>query len=219
MNNSVRFAVLGIAIPLVLGACQRPLDTGAEARAATPGQPVVLATAGTEVPAGTHVHARLDQTLTTQGTTPGDRFSMTLETPIHNANHQTLVPRGARIEGTVTAVRAATDATAPAVIRLELNSINWSGHTMPLRAEIVEATPQRTGPGIEEAAAGAAAGAVLGAVLGTIIRGSPQGALQGAAIGAGAGTIISLGTSSAQARLEGGSILTIRLTEPLRAHH
>jgi hypothetical protein len=217
--NAVRLTALMLALPLTLGACQRPLDTGADARAAVPGQPVVLATAGTEVPAGTRFHARLDQTLSTQNVELGDRFSMSLETPIHNANHATLIPRGARIEGTVTAVRPATDATAPAVIRLEVNSISWAGHTMPLSAEIVEATPQRTGPGLEEAAAGAAAGAVLGAIVGTIVRGNTQGALQGAAIGAGAGTIISLGTSSAHARLEGGSMFTLQLVRPLNAHH
>jgi hypothetical protein len=219
MMNAARLSTLALALPLALAACQRPLDVGAEARAVVPGEPIVLATSGTDVPAGTRIHARLDQTLSTESVELGDRFTMSLETPVHNASHQTLVPRGARIHGTVTAVRAATDATAPAVIRLEVNSISWDGHTMPLGAEIVEATPQRTGPGLEDAVSGAAAGAVVGAILGTVIRGNTQGALQGAAIGAGAGTIISLGTAPAHARLEGGSMLTLRLTQPLRAHH
>jgi hypothetical protein len=218
MNNVVRTVALATFVPLALGACQRPLDVGAEARAVSPGEPVVLTIAGNTVPAGTRVHARLDQTLSTQSAEPGDRFTMTLETPVHNANHQVLVPRGTRLEGTVTAVRAATDAAAPAVLRLELNSIVMAGHTMPLGAEIVEATPERTGVDVGDAAAGAAAGAVLGAVVGTIIRGNTQGALQGAAIGAGAGTIIALGTARADARLESGSMLTLRLTQPLATH-
>jgi hypothetical protein len=52
-------------------------------------------------------------------------------------------------------------------------------------------------------------------VLGAIVGGDVQGALTGAALGAGAGTVISLGTSNQQAVLEAGSVLTLRLTEPL----
>lgn len=213
-----RFAVgtFALAAAVALGACQRPVEVYSEPARATMGEQVILpATATTAVPAGTTVRATLDQRLSTEDTNVNDTFTMTLQTPIVDANRNTVIPAGARINGRVTAVRRSIDVATPAILRLEFQTIQWGNRTQPFTADVVETQVRREGRTAESVLRGAATGAAAGAVLGAIIGRDVQGALTGAAIGAGAGTIISLGTSNQDAVLDAGTQMTLRITEPV----
>ncbi len=199
----------------VLAGCQRNATVLSGDGGLAGPQPVVLAAGGTAVPAGTSMQARLNQDLSTGESAVNETFTMSLLTPVRSSDGSTLIPEGARVEGIITGLRESRDVATPAVIRVNLRSITWGGRTVPVAAEITQANPQRQGNTAEDALRGAAAGAAAGAVLGAIVGGDVQGALTGAALGAGAGTVISLGTSNQQAVLEAGSVLTLRLTEPL----
>lgn len=215
MRQMLRVGGLPLAALIALGACQRPVEVYSEAPTPTGVQPVIVTVADGAVPAGTEVQARLDQRLSTTDNEVNDNFTMTLLTPIHNAQRQTVVPAGARISGRITALRESIDVATPAIIRLEFQNATWQGRTVPLEAEVVNAEPRREGRTVEDALRGAAAGAAAGAVIGAVISRDVQGALTGAAIGAGAGTVISLGTANQQAYLDEGSTMTLRLTQPL----
>ncbi len=216
MRSILRIGALPLALLFAVGACQRPVEVYSEpAVAAVTPQPVVVTPVNGAVPAQTEIQARLDQRLGTAENEVNDRFTMTLPAPIVDTQNRTLVPAGAQISGRITALRESLDFATPAIIRLELQNISWAGTNVPLHAEVTASEPRRTGRTTEDAIRGAAAGAAAGAVIGAVIRRDVQGALAGAAIGAGAGTVISLGTSNQQAYLEEGSMMTLRLTEPL----
>lgn len=215
MNKSFRIAALPLAALIALGACQRPVEVYSEGPATTGPQPVIVTVADNAVPAQTEIQARLNQRLSTADNQVNDTFTMSLVTPILNAQRQTVVPAGAQINGRITALRESIDATTPAIIRLELQNMSWEGRTVPLDAEVIRAEPRREGRTAEDALRGAAAGAAAGAVIGAVIGRDVRGAVTGAAVGAGAGTAISLGVSNQQAYLEEGSSMTLRLTQPL----
>ncbi|CAN5651503.1 hypothetical protein BH23GEM3_BH23GEM3_25450 [soil metagenome] len=208
---------LSLALVVGLGACQRPVQVYSEPAAATMGaeQVILPATATNAVPAGTTLQASLDQRLSTEATNVNDTFTLTLQTPVVNANRQTVIPAGARINGRVTAVRQSLDVATPAILRLEFQNIQWQNQQHPFTAEIVETEVRREGRTADDALRGAAAGAAAGAVIGAVVRRDVQGALAGAAIGAGAGTVISLGTANQQAVLDTGTAMTLRVTEPI----
>jgi hypothetical protein len=209
---------LFLASALVVSACQRPVEVYSEPAVATTGpQQVILPVTATEaVPAGTTLHATLDQQLSTAETNVNDTFTMTLQTPILTADRQTVVPAGARISGRVTAVRRSLDVATPAILRLEFNHIQWANQNVPFQADIVETEVRREGRTADDALRGAAVGAAAGAVIGTVIRRDVRGALTGAAVGAGAGTVVSLGVSDQDAVLDPGTQMTLRTTEPFR---
>jgi len=71
-----------------LGGCHA---TTASVEASTTRNPVVA-------PAGTVLRVRLDQTLETGSSRPGDRFSGTLDAPVISGNIEVL-PKGTRVEG------------------------------------------------------------------------------------------------------------------------
>ena len=217
LTRRSRFALaFPLALGLVLAGCQRPVEVFSEPTPVAGPQPVILSSTDVGVvPAGTEVQASLNETLSTETAQVNDQFSMTLQTPILNAERETVIPVGARIMGRVTAVRESEDVATAAILRLEFNQIMWNNRTAPFAAEITETDVQREGRGTDEALRGAGIGAAAGAVLGTIVRGDIEGALAGAAIGAGAGTVISLGTANQQAVLETGSLMRLRVTEPV----
>ncbi len=209
-------AILAACVPFALSACQRGVQvTSPGAPTPSGSQAVVVATTGAAVPAGTVVQARLDQELSTSNSQEGQRFTASLLSPILNAQRETVVPAGARINGTVTALRKSIDVASPAIIRLDFQTINWGNRSVPLSAEITATQAETRGGGITEALRGTAAGAAAGAALGAVIGRDVQGALTGAAIGAAAGTAISLGTQDQAGVLPRGTTMTLRLTEPL----
>jgi hypothetical protein len=215
--KKLSLGLLALAVTVVAGACQRPVDVYAEPAVGvmTPEQVILPVTATTAVPVGTQVNATLDQRLSTAENDVNDTFTMTLQTPILNSDRETVIPAGARITGRITALRESLDVTTPAIIRLEFQQLRWADRTAPFTADVVETQVRREGRTAEDALRGAAVGAAAGAVLGTIIRRDIQGALAGAAIGAGAGTIISLGTADQDAVLDAGTTMTLRITEPV----
>ncbi len=169
------------------------------------------------VPAGTSVALTLNQELSTETNHAGDPFSATLSEPIMDADGRVLIPAGATVNGTVTAVQKSGRVGETAVIKLAFQSIESGGHTYPVSASVLNANPERrnrtsTGESAAKVAAGAAAGAILGKVLGH----STSSTIKGAAVGAAAGTAIAMGTADVDAVLPQGSRIVIRLDEPVQ---
>lgn len=172
------------------------------------------------VPMGTSFSVQLDQTLSTRANRPGDGFTATLSEPILDSNGDVVVPSGAKVRGSVTAVRSSGRAGETAVIKLAIESIAFGGRSYPLQATVQEAHPERqnrtsTGESAAKIAVGAAAGAILGRVLGH----NTGSTLAGAAVGAAAGTAIAMGTADVDAVLPSGSNMVLRTEAPLQVRH
>lgn len=217
-QQTIARAALAVCVLLALAACQRGVQVSSTPDGPTPAsgiQPVVVATTGAAVPTGTTLRARLNSEISTSSSRVGDRFTATLQTPILNAQRETVIPAGARINGTVTALRKSIDVASPAIVKLDFQTINWGNRSVPLSAAITSTEAETRGGGITEALQGAAVGAAAGAALGAVLGRDVEGALTGAAIGAAGGTAISLGTQDQAGVLAAGTSMTLRLTEPL----
>lgn len=162
--------------------------------------------------AGVEMRAALDDSLDTETLAPGDAFSATVGEAVVQDPY-VAVPTGSRVYGRVTEMREPSGEEA-GVIVLALDSIRVRGTVRPLAAEITDTQVQTRGEMKDEGkkiGAGAAAGALLGAIVGKDVK----GAVIGAAAGAAAGTAVALGTKERYGVLPKGSVLTLRLTEPL----
>jgi hypothetical protein len=164
------------------------------------------------LPAGTTLEVELDQPISATQTNVGDRFTAHVAKAVVAQNGAVVVPEGAVVEGRVTGIEPSRDPTRPALIRLDFESLRVGDRSYPFNASVERtAIPGRRNDDLaKKAGTGAAVGGVLGAVLG---RGDLKDIVVGGAIGAAAGSLISLGTDSAEARLPAGTRLVLRNTE------
>lgn len=170
-----------------------------------------VATAGerAEVPAGTVLTVRLDQTLSSQRHGSGTAFSATVTDPVTEEG-RILIPAGATVGGEVLEV-----SEDPPRLRVAFREIEVRGEKHLLEAELASVTPRRHSEMKDEGAkigGGAAAGALLGGVIG----GDAKSAVIGAAAGAAAGTGVALATKESHVYLPAGSLFRLELDEPLR---
>lgn len=195
-----------VALLIVLTGCQSAVVESDHTAQPAPPPPTADA-----IPTGTVMDLRLDETLSTERSRVGDRFSMTVTKPLVAQNGQTIVPAGAVVSGEVTGLKEARRIGDQAAIRLHFERITIEDQSHPFDAKILEAdvrtrSDARTGEG---AVIGGAAGAALGAIIG----GDLAATLVGGALGAGAGTIISLGLGDTDAELPAGSIVTVQTSQ------
>lgn len=135
------------------------------------------------VPAGTALHVRLQQTISSKDAKSGQEFGAVLDQPLV-VNGKTLAPKGATVHGIVATAVPSGRLSRPAQLYLKLKSIDINGKSYALVTNV------RGGRGQSHKKRDAVAiggGAGLGAAIGAIAGGG-KGAAIGAAAGAGAGT-------------------------------
>lgn len=167
-------------------------------------------------PAGTEMTFRLDKSLSTRSSETGDRFHATLIEDVLSADGQILVPLGSVARGVVVDSRESGGSNTPAILALRLEVLDVHGETQPFEATIVAADASAdTKDSDVTTAAKVAAGTAAGALLGRVIGGDSKGTLVGAGAGAVAGTVYAVKTRDGHATMDEGSLLTVRLDEPL----
>lgn len=204
-----RWIVVAAAAATMLG-CARRVDvvSGGEVMA------VVPANANT-LPAGSTMHARLNQSLSTENTKVGDAFTLTVTNNVVAQNGEVVVPAGAIVHGRVTALRDSDDPTERALIQLQFDRLTFSGRSFAFGANVqsVAAVEQRN-PKTGEILQRAGAGAAIGAAIGAVVSGAELDAiLKGGLIGAAAGTVLSLGLGDVEHVIPAGTDMTIRATQ------
>src|SRR5690606_17614263 len=90
------------------------------------------------LPAGTDLVVELTQTLSTDDSRVGDRFTATVKEPLVARNGEIVVPRGAVVTGVVTGLDPSDRIGDQAAIRLAFESLTIGNQVYPLRAAIVE---------------------------------------------------------------------------------
>lgn len=184
--------------------------TGSEEEAAPEQAPAPPETA--TVAAGTAVSLTLDKKLSTGTNRMGDRFTATVTRPVIEGS-RVLIPEGAVVSGTVTAVQK-KDGDKPPMLKIDFQSIEVRGETVPLAATLTSAdveTEREMKDEGKKIGGGAAAGGLVGGLLGRNVK----SALIGAAVGSAAGTAITLVTREGHAVLPAGSTLKIEVDESL----
>jgi hypothetical protein len=155
------------------------------------------------IPAGSLVHVRITEDLSSETAQPGDTFRGVLENPIE-VNGKTVYPRGATVTGRITAVTTSGRLSRPGVLELELIRVESGGKSSTLTTEPWRLKGKsHTKSNVTKIGGGAAAGAIIGA-----IAGGGKGAAIGAGVGAAAGTGVAAATGKQPAVVESESLVT-----------
>jgi hypothetical protein len=162
------------------------------------------------VPEGTTLRVRLDQTLDTKWTRPGDTFTATLIRPVV-ANQRVVIPRGTRFAGRVAVSEPSGRLMGRAEIRVRLVSFRLNGRTYRIAststARFSRAHKRRN---IAIIGGGSGVGGIIGG-----IAGGGAGAVIGAAAGAAAGTAGAAATGRLNVVLPAESQMVFRLERSL----
>ncbi len=161
-----------------------------------------------DLPAGTRLVVRLEESLSSKTARPEQRFEATVAESVM-LDGQVAVPVGTRVRGIVTLVEEAERPAKGGKLDVTFDAI-WIDDRArtDLRTRVVSMRP-----GIDEGqtAKRAGIGAILGGVLGSIVGGR-EATVIGAILGAGGGIAASHGED---VNLPAGTLLTLELERPL----
>lgn len=158
------------------------------------------------LPVGTELDVRLQNALSSATAKIEQRFEATTLVDVNKAG-LVVIPAGAVARGFVSSVRAAGRIERKGSITLSFDEMVVGGSRPPMRASVIRAMDGKMSDDAGRVGAGAAVGAILGGILG-----GGKGMLAGILIGGG-GTIAA--TDGSNADLPVGTILRIRLDQPL----
>lgn len=163
------------------------------------------------VPAGTPVHIRLNQSLSSGTATSGTAFSGTLSSPLV-ADGVVVVPAGSGVSGEVVAAKKGGRLHSPAILSLQLTSLRPTGGQ-----DIAIATNPWTIRGKSQKKRDAeliGGGGGVGALIGAL-AGHGKGAAIGAAVGAAGGTAGAALTGEKQVELGAEHPIRFVLAQPI----
>jgi len=202
-----RFCVLFCAGLLTLAACNRVSPESVQA-APKPAGPA--AASAIDVPAGTTIRVRLQQTLDTQRNRARDQFIASLDEPLV-VGDRVVVPKGTNFHGHIIQSKPSGQFKGRAVMALNLDSFELNGQEYEIRStDVARASAGHKKHHLLWIGGGSGGGAAIGA-----IAGGGTGALIGAGAGAVAGTVGSAITGKRNVRLPAETTLTFKLQGPV----
>ncbi len=178
---------------------------------ATPPAPTMYTAA-----AGTHLDMAVTDTISSRTSHAGDAFSAKVVDDVKDAQGHVVIPAGAVIGGTVTAVKPAPNPNEPGTLTLAVSSVTVRGTKYDLDARIDSLETVRHGRGITTGdAAKVGAGAAAGAILGRVVGGNKRGTIIGGIVGAAAGAGIAATSKDADIVLPAGAHVIVTLNKAL----
>jgi hypothetical protein len=158
---------------------------------------------------GSFLDVSVNDTLTTKTAKAGQAFSGTVVDNVSDGHGAIVIPQGAQVHGTVTAVESNQ-------LTLAVSSVTIRGQDYGLAAKIdsletVKQSKSIGGNDVAKVGIGAAAGALLGRVIG----GNTKGAVIGGVVGAAAGTGVAAKTHGSYVVLPKGAHINLTLTAAL----
>lgn len=161
-----------------------------------------------EIPAGTELDARLQNSLNSGTAKVEDRFEATTLVDV-NVSGRTVLPAGSVLRGVVTAVDPATRTNRTAKMTVSFDQVTVNDRAYPIRGTVTQAIQ---GEGIRGETGRIATGAGVGAVIGGLLGGF-KGALLGVLVGGGG---ITAATEGKEVELPQGAVLRVRLDSPVQ---
>ena len=161
-----------------------------------------------EVPTGTELDVRLQNSLNSGTAQVEDRFEATTLVDL-NVNGRVLIPAGSVMRGVVTAVEPGTRTNRTSRLTVSFDQVTVNGRAYPMRGTVTQAIE---GEGIRGEVPRAGVGAAVGGILGGILGGG-KGAVLGILIGGG-GTLAA--TEGKEVDLPQGTVLRVRIDSPLQ---
>ncbi|MBI4458996.1 MAG: hypothetical protein HY648_02920 [Acidobacteria bacterium] len=164
-----------------------------------------------EVPAGTKLKIRLNQTLDTSRNHAGDRFSARLETPIV-MDGEVVLPRGTAFQGHIAAAKPSGRLKGRGYMTITLDSFQLNGQSYRvLPTSQSRTTASHKDRNLKWIVGGGSGGAVIGA-----LTGGAKGALIGGPVGVAAGVAGAALTGTEHVSFPAETVLTFSLRQPVR---
>jgi len=162
------------------------------------------------IPAGTQLRVRLDHSLSTSSSRPGDRFSGSLVETVF-AGGRIALPLGIGVSGVVRQSAPSDRLKGRAILAVAVDRVDLDGRAYQLStAPVVRASGAHKKRNWAMIGGGTGVGALIGG-----LAGGGSAALMGAGAGAAAGTIGAAATGRLQVGLSAESVLTFKLSQPL----
>src|SRR5262249_10114244 len=186
----------------------RPAANSASSSAA-PSASASRSSSGTrmDVPVGTELDVRLQQSLSSATAQVEDRFEATTLVDLTNGD-RVIIPAGSVMRGVVRAVTKTTRTERKGSLTVAFDEVKINGRDYPIRATVSQAIESE---GIKGETTKIGAGAGVGAIIGGILGGA-KGALAGILIGGG-GTIAA--TEGKDVDVPAGTTLRVRMDSGL----
>ena len=164
-----------------------------------------------DIPAGTDLTIRINQSINTKTTPPGSSFDGELEQSYTDANGRTILPRGTPVGGRVVESHNGGHFKGASILELRLTSLTLNGTNYPLQTRRV--IRERKGKG-KRTAALIGGGSGLGMLIGGLAGGG-KGLLIGGLAGAGAGTAGAAFTGNHPVDIPAESVVRFKLADDL----
>lgn len=167
-----------------------------------------------EVPSGTELTVRTEETIDSERAAEGQTFPAELTHDVRDASGNVVIPRGANAQLIIQSESRGGTFRGSADLVLGLRSVSVDGRMYQLdTSDVVRSGKEGVGKN-RRTAKFAGGGAVFGAIIGAIAGGG-KGAAIGAASGAGAGAAAQAFTKGRSIRVPAETILRFRLERPL----
>ncbi len=160
------------------------------------------------LPAGTEISVQLEERLSSKTARREDPVTASVFQPVR-ADGALVLPAGTRVRGVVVDAEPAQRPSKGGRLEIRFDRLDLGSERVDFRGRVVSIGQGGDGG---KTAGKAGLGAVLGGVLGSILGGG-KGAVVGVILG-GTGAVV--GTKGGEVDLPAGTILTVRLEEPLR---
>lgn len=160
-----------------------------------------------DVPVGTELDVRLQQSLSSATAQVEDRFEATTLVDLKDGD-RVIIPAGSVMRGVISAVTKTTRTERKGSLTVAFDQVKINGRDYPIRGTVSQAIESE---GIKGETTKIGAGAGVGAIIGGILGGA-KGALAGILIGGG-GTIAA--TEGKDVEVPAGTVLRVRLDSGL----
>jgi len=181
--------------------------TGSQTTSRTASSGTRTSTNARELPVGTEMDVRLQDTLNSGTAQVEQRFEATTAADLMGEGGQVLIPAGSVVRGVISDVKSAGRVERKASMTLSFDQMTVRGRNYPIRATVAPFE----GEGVKGDAAKIGTGAGVGAIIGGILGGF-KGALAGILIGGGG---VVAATEGQDVNLPVGTVLRIRFESPL----
>lgn len=168
-----------------------------------------------EIPAGTVLTVRLDQSLSSESASEGDPVRATLAEPVH-IDGKVALPAGSDLRGSVMEAKEAGRVKGNGYIKLAFQSVTLPGGGQTAISSYWEAKAEPPRKRDTAIIGGSAAG---GAILGQVIGGDSESTVEGTVIGGAIGTGIVLANKGREVSLPAGQLLLLELRNGVSVKH
>lgn len=167
------------------------------------------------VPAGTVIHAALEDSIHSRLDVSGRVVAAKVMQNVAAPDGRTLIPAGTPVQLTVTQVRPGRG-DRKGMLEIRPDSITIAGEARKLDATLEAVPYELRGRGVTgEEAAKVGVGAAGGAVVGRVLGGDTRGAVIGGVIGAAGGAVVASETAAKDVVVKARTPLALVLTAPM----